>query len=195
MSAAASLHFSGPFSWCSPDPAISIFEAAATRMAGIYLWTVEMQDGHLIYYVGETGTEFRRRMRQHWCDQMAGLYPIYEPELFAVGQKRALWRGLYGNDREAGLAAFAQRLPTLAAALTRFVGLMQFHLAPLTCEARFRRRIESALAQHLYRQPGLVGQFQDVGIRYVPRRAGEAPIDVHCGSTAVLLGLPASLGA
>jgi hypothetical protein len=70
---------------------------------------------------GETGAEFRLRLHQHLCQQLAGMYHIYEPELFAVGQKRALWRGLYGNDREAGLAAFVECLPSLAPALANFV--------------------------------------------------------------------------
>ena len=74
MSAAMSLEFSGPFCWLSSDPATSIFEAAAVRAAGIYLWTVDTQDGYVIYYVGETGAEFRQRLRQHWCEQMAGMY-------------------------------------------------------------------------------------------------------------------------
>jgi hypothetical protein len=61
------------------------------------------------------------------------MYHIYEPELFAVGQKRALWRGLYGREREAGLADFVERLPTLVSALANFVRRMRFHPAPLTC--------------------------------------------------------------
>jgi hypothetical protein len=73
--------------------------------------------------------------------------------------------------------------------------LMRFHLAPLTCGTRLRRRIEAALARHLSRQPGLVGSFEDVGIRYSPRHVGEEPIDVLCYSSAALLGLPACLKA
>jgi hypothetical protein len=98
MATAVSLEFSGPFSWLSSDPGTSIFEAPIARMAGIYLWTVDTQDGHLIYDVGETGTEFRQRLRQHLCQQLAGMYHMYDPERFAVGQTYALWRGMYGND-------------------------------------------------------------------------------------------------
>jgi hypothetical protein len=122
-------------------------------------------------------------------------YHIYELGLFAVGQKHALWRGMYGRDRESGLAAFVEYLPTLAPALVDFVRLMRFHLAPLTCHMRLRRRIEAALARHLSSQPGLVGAFQDMGIRYLPRRAGEEPIQVRCQSSVMLLGLPSHLEA
>jgi hypothetical protein len=101
---------------------------------------------------------------------------------------------MHGNDRESGLAAFVERLPTLAPALADFVRLMQFYLPPLTCHTRLRRRIEAALALYLYRHQGIVGQFQDAGIRYEPRPAGEEPIDVRCQSSAVPPGRPASLG-
>jgi hypothetical protein len=195
MSSAVTLEFSGAFSWLSSDPATSIFEAPAARAAGIYLWTVDTPDGYLIYYVGETGVAFRQRLHQHLSQQLAGMYHIYEPGLFAVGQKHALWRGMYGRDRESGLAAFVEYLPTLAPALVDFVRLMRFHLAPLTCHMRLRRRIEAALARHLSSQPGLVGSFQDMGIRYLPRRAGEEPIQVRCQSSVMLLGLPSHLEA
>jgi len=97
MSAAVSLEFSGPFSWPSTDPATAIFEAAAARTAGIDLWTIDTQDGHLIYYIGEASTEFRRRMRQHLCEQLARMYHIYDPERCALGQKHVLWRGCTGT--------------------------------------------------------------------------------------------------
>ena len=129
------------------------------------------------------------------CAQLAGMYHIYDPERFAHGHKHVLWRGMYGNDREAGLTEFVGRLPTLAPALADFVRLIRFHRAPLTCYTRLRRRIEAALAFHLYGQPNLVGPFQDAGIRYEPRRPGEEVTEVICGSSAVLLGLPVCLEA
>jgi hypothetical protein len=131
MSAAVRLEYSGPFSWLLSDAAPSIFEAATARAPGIYLWTIETKDGDLIYDVGETGGEFRQRLRQHWCEQLAGMYHICGPERFAVGHKHVLWRGMYGNAREADLGAFVGRLPTLAPALADFVRLIRFHARPL----------------------------------------------------------------
>jgi hypothetical protein len=88
-----------------------------------------------------------------------------------------------------------QRLPTLAPALADVVRLTRFHLAPLTCDTCLGRRIEAALAQHLPRQRGLVGSYQDAGIHYAPWRASEEPIDVRCQSSAVRLSLPTRLEA
>jgi hypothetical protein len=51
--------------------------------------------------------------------------------------------------------------------------------------------VKATIVQHLSRQPGLVGSFQDAGIRYLPRRAEVEPIQVRCQSAVVLRGLPA----
>jgi hypothetical protein len=75
----------------------------------------------------------------------------------------------------------------LAPALADVVRLMRFHLAPLTFQTQLRKRIEATLAHHLYSQPGLVGSFQDAGIRDALRRVGEAPVDVLCRSSTILL--------
>jgi hypothetical protein len=55
---AVNLECSGPLSWLSSDLATSLFETAA-RVPGINPWTVNIQDGHVIYYLGETGVGFR----------------------------------------------------------------------------------------------------------------------------------------
>jgi hypothetical protein len=168
---------------------------ASTTTAGLSRWAVDTHDGHLIQDLGQTGAGFRPRLRRQGCAQLAGMYYIDDLEPFAAGPKHVFWRGMYGRDRESGLAAFVERLPTLASALADFVRLMRFYLAPLTCHTRLRRRIEAALARHVSCQPSLVGSFQDTGIRYAPRHAGEEPVEVLCMSSAALLGLPARLVA
>ena len=94
----------------------------------------------------------------------------------------ALWRGMCGSDRDAGLAASVERLSTLAPAVADVVRLLRFHLAPLTCQTRLHRRIEAALARQLSGQRGLVGSFQDAGIHDVRRCAGEEPVEVRASA-------------
>ena len=133
-------------------------------------------------------------MAEHLTQQLGGMYHIYEPEPFSRGVKEALWRGMYGATKEKGLEDFVDRLPALAGKLAAFVRMMRFRLAPLDCEPRLRERIEAAVSQHMQRQPGLVGSFQDHGVRYRPRReAEEEPIVVRCLATGQILGLPRTL--
>jgi hypothetical protein len=47
--------FVGPFCWPGTPDAPSVFGLDSGRKSGIYHWAVPLKDGHLIYYVGETG--------------------------------------------------------------------------------------------------------------------------------------------
>jgi hypothetical protein len=164
------------------------------KHSGLYVWTVDTPGGDLVYYVGETGVPFARRMHQHLEQQLAGMYHIHDPDAFARGVRKPLWHGMYGKSREpGGLAEFLRRLPDLAPALQRFVALMRFHLAPVECERRLRCRIEAALARHFYSVPGPVGEFQETNVRYAPRRADEAPVEVSVESDCPLIASPARL--
>jgi hypothetical protein len=151
--------------------------------------------GELIYYVGETGRDFRSRFVQHFKEQLAGWYRLYDPTLMRAGTKRLLWRGMYGRDKEETPTPFIAQLPTLAPALQSYVRLIRFHLAPVEVEARLRKRIEAALAAHLRAQPGPAGTFQDTDIRYQPRRPNELPVHVVVRTSVALEGLPEALAA
>lgn len=51
--------FTGPFSWSVTPECPSVCDADEVRKAGIYLWTVSLPDGHLIYYVERNRTQLR----------------------------------------------------------------------------------------------------------------------------------------
>jgi len=50
--------FTGPFSWLGHDGTKSIFSAVEGKSSGIYLWTVKIEEGELVYYVGKTNGSF-----------------------------------------------------------------------------------------------------------------------------------------
>jgi hypothetical protein len=75
--------FVGPFSWEGAVDAPSVYDVAESRESDVYLWTVRLQNGHLIYYVGETGVSFGAGLRQHYTLPSRR----YVPRLFANGGK------------------------------------------------------------------------------------------------------------
>jgi hypothetical protein len=187
------LAFAGPFGWLRDRDVPCIFDAEVAQQPGIYLWTVRAPDGDLVYYVGETGRSFAVRMNEHLRDQLAGAYRIFEPSGFAQGRKEIVWRGLVGRDRERSLSDFASRLSELAPVLTSFLPLVRFFVAPIEYETTMRRRIESELADHFYRQEGLVGEFQDQGIYYERSPLPIEPFHVELTWPATILGAPTAL--
>ncbi len=193
MTPPISVDFKGPFAWFNADSVQSIFEVAEGKKSGVYLWTVTSPEGELVYYVGETGRSFAQRMEEYLRDQLSGMYHIYDPNIFPNGEKRMLWPGTFDKKHPAKLVDFVAYLPALVEPLIGFVQVMRFHLAALDTEDRIRKRIESALADHFYKQNGIVGAFQDEGIHYDRRSEQESPLLVTIRASTTIRGLPGSL--
>lgn len=169
------LAFRGPFAWVASSDAPSIFEAIEPETAGIYLWTIDRGDGHLVFYVGETGRCVCLRMAEHYREHAAGRYSLYEPASFAKGQKSCIWPG-YLAKAGRGLGQCVERSIALSPRIAEMAKLLRFFVAPTACERRLRRRAESAIADALAAVPGEIGAFQDPGIRYERRRSDESPV-------------------
>jgi hypothetical protein len=142
------------------------------------------------YYVGETASSFNARLRQHYKEHGAARYHVHSAQEFARGEKFCLWPCRYDptnikTDEECW--DICQRLTQ---PIQEMAGVLRFVLAPMSRDKRIRRRIEAAIAQTLYAAPGIIGAFQEKGIRYEPRVKAEEPIPCVVRSALPLLGLP-----
>ena len=90
---------------------------------------------------------------------------------------------------------FLNRYPEMSSVIYEFLGKFRIFLAPLDVKKRVRKRIEAAIANRLYEQSGLVGEFQNSDIKYWPRRADEKPISVKMIAFEAILGLCRELTA
>jgi hypothetical protein len=187
------IEFQGPLLWAKSSGDASIYYSEVSKQHGVYLWTVPTPNGYLVYYVGETGVNFRTRMRDHYKEQLSGMYHIYDPEQFCLGRKCELWRGIYGKGGIRDHNKFLEILPEIAPVLVRFINIFHFYVAPMQCDRRIRERLEAALANHLYEQPGVIGAFQEKNIRYNLRRSNEDPIKVKIACPQVVQGIPTEL--
>jgi hypothetical protein len=179
--------FSGPFSWINQPQIPSLWEAPELSKPGIYIWTVELPEGHLIFYVGETGTSLRQRLGEHYKKLTTAQYHVYDPAQFARGKRVSLWPGTFRNVKS--VAECDAALPMLRKPITEIVRMLRLFIAPLDCDLRTRRRIEAAIAQPLYSISGMIREFQDPTIRYHAREAGEASIACRLTSSTRMLGV------
>lgn len=170
------LNFHGPFGWGGDKEIPSIYGKANrpnTAEGGVYLWTVLTPDGdELVFYVGQA-SDFRKRFKEHQGEQSIGWYHVYDPDTFVRDQKKLLWDGVYGHDREID-ADFVSDCEKLRPNVTRFMAILRFHLAPVSAdkaggmkETEFLKRIEAGLAHHFYHHTGVVGKFQDEDVWYL----------------------------
>lgn len=187
--------FSGPYSWHGSSDAPCIFESSIRKRSSIYLWTVPQPEGSLIYYVGETGRSFEVRFFEHFQEHFSGCYHVYEPTSFSKGNKDCLWAGKYDKSFKFSIVSFIERITELTPVIIELAKLYTFFLAPIDCEKRLRQRVEAAIAEHLYNQPGLIGQFQDKGIRYKPKKPEEEGIWFFIEAEPKVMGLPFRLMA
>ena len=188
------LEFHGPLAWLPTDDAGFIFDAEVAYKPGIYLWTVETPDGHLIWYVGQTQTSFHQRMKEHFKEQMSGSYEVYDPVLLAQGELKKIWPGMYGRGEERRAPRFLDEMPSLCEAMVELAKITRFFVAPMEGDRRLHRRVEGGIGRYLQEQPGAVGGFMDPALRYEsPRFEGEEPLDVRITCPRKVLGMPRRL--
>ena len=192
MHSPLAIEFLGPYSWHGAPDAPSVFTAPVASQQGIYLWTIALPDGYITYYVGETGRSFALRMAEHFQEHAACMYTLYEPEQFARGTKVKLWPGRWGREKRS-IADCVSQSVVFAPQIAATTQLFRFFLGTTTCDRRIRQRAESGIADCLYNTPGMIGDFQDKGIRYCRRKETEQPIQFSVRCASQLMGMPAQV--
>jgi hypothetical protein len=158
-------------------------------MAGVYLWTIQYKGSYLIYYIGETARSFGERIKEHTQGYLSGAYNLYDPGKFAKGNKREIWAGMYYDKDGSRMHDFLNHYFVLSDHAFSFLRLIQLIVAPINDEKRFLERLEGAISLKLKSVPGIVGEFQDEGVRYRPRRIDEEPIVVKMKFPVAILGM------
>jgi hypothetical protein len=187
------VNFIGPFSWLGTEDSSSIFDSPESHKKGIYLWAVNIEAGYLIYYVGITARSFSERMKEHLKEHFAGFYHLNKSAEFKKGIRKPIWPGMYDVEKKISLIELASHHAILSGEIYELAKIYRFFIAPIDNDKRLIERTESALANHLYQQEGIVGTFQEKGIRYRPRLQTEKPLFASFKAPANILGLPERL--
>ena len=187
------LDFSGPFILCGDEGDLLFDHQEIAQRTGVYLWAVRFQDGFLVNYVGETGTSFYQRMKDHMIQCLGGNYRICEPTLFSQGKREILWNGMWRRGTRDLMPLFVSRYIELAPKIKEYLELIRVFVAPVETTSRMRRRIEGTIAFSLREQPPPIGTFINEDVRYFRRRRGEEPLRVRINCSQRILGLEAEI--
>jgi hypothetical protein len=184
--------FVGPFAWPDLPDAPSVFQAPEGQAAGVFLYTIPTDQGHIAYSVHETGVSFSESLRRHYSEHRAGWYHLNDPEQFRKGRKVQVWPGLWDFDHRKTKAECKANLARLTPIIDKLTSTYRFLLAPLTVDTRVRERIKRRLFNTFAYLPGEPGKFPEKGFILPPARAlSETP--VRCAITAAtvsVVGLP-----
>jgi hypothetical protein len=179
-----------------PDHQQSVWHADAAGRHGLYLVTVEHEQGYLIYFAGLTTRPFRRRFREHVRAYRSGVYTVFDAQAFQRGQRVKIWPGFwFGKRPEALVKEYANRCAEIQAAVEELLRAYRVFFAPLEVPARTLERVEAALMMVLYSGEGTAAQLPDKGMHLAPRWPAEPPLVVSMTAPVKLHGVPASLEA
>ena len=188
------LRFFGPYLLCSEKVDV-LGDCPYARRSGIYLWAVKLSTGQYhISYIGETGTSFYKRAKEHIIQKLGGNYRICDPDFMLQGVQRVIWPGLWRKGTRNKMPEFLRRYEELAPLIKASLAIQVAFVAPFDGERRLRQRIEGAIAMTI-RANTVASSLLPDDIRYLERKENESPIRVFIESGNAIVGLPKQLTA
>jgi hypothetical protein len=185
------VHFDGPHPAYSETKDV-LADCKHRKTGGVYFWAIKVGDSFRLTHIGQTGTSFYQRMKEHIINTLGGNYRISDSDLLGRGEVKPLWNGLWREGTRQQLPEFLRDSSRLFEAAKRNLKLEKIFVAPIDIEDRMRRRIEGAIAKQIRKDKTAASLFPD-DIRVLGRLTTEAPIPVRIVTPVKILGLPEQL--
>jgi hypothetical protein len=185
------IHFDGPYPAYSETKDV-LADCKHRKAGGVYFWAIKVNDSFRITHIGQTGTSFYQRMKEHIINTLGGNYRISDPDLLGRGEVKPLWNGLWREGTRQQLPEFLRDSTRLFEAAKRTLKMERIFVASLEIEDRMRRRIEGAIAKQIRKDKAACSLFPP-DIRVLGRLTTEAPIPVRIITPVKVLGLPEQL--
>ena len=180
----------GPCGW----PTLNDDLRALPETAGVYLLTVDFEDGYLIYAAGITRRPFKKRFREHTRAYLSGIYNVLDIRAMGVGQRREVWHGFWTKTRSPQKQQeYDVREHEIQTAAREQMRGFRIFVAEVETQNRIPERIEAAVMAHLYAAPQPYCDVPDRGMMLMPRWESEPPVVIVNHSERCLHCLPKEL--
>lgn len=169
----------------------SFFDNDISKKNGIYLWTINYENGYLVHYIGETSRSFRIRMQEHIINILGGFYGVWDPEMLKQGKLQFVWKGLWRKDSKENINDYIDKYENFAPIFKKYLQLQSIFLAPLSVDKYLRRLIEGHIAKKIMEAPPPINNLLPTDNRYgyLYRKNNETLIvKLKCNEN--ILGLP-----
>lgn len=187
-----SITFHGPFPLGSTEVDI-LGNCPFREQKGVYLWCVPSTEHHFVVtYIGETGTSFYQRTKEHVINTLGGNYEICDPKSLRAGVSKIEWSGLWRKGTRDKMPEFIRRLPALVSTIREYLELHSVFVAPIEADTRTRKRIEGEMASIIR---GTLPCLISPDIRYIKRNDSEVPIPFVVKAEQPIWGLPKEVAA
>src|SRR5690554_394156 len=178
--------WNGPYSWPKYEDKNNL--KSIPQKPGVYLQTVEYQDGYLIYAAGLTRRTIPARFREHTYKYMNGDYNVLDIDAMKQGIRNEVWHG-WGWSPDKRLEFERKKNEIIDAVQKQLTGFRIF-ITDIGTNPRILERLEAAIMNILYEQQSPVCDIPDRGMMLVPRWESETPIVVKNSCDYKLFGLP-----
>lgn len=182
------LKFLGPFNLYSETNGI-LDGCAEKDASGIYLWAVKVGDKYRVTYIGETGTSFYQRTKEHIIQTLGGNYRVCNVIEMQQGIQKVIWNGLWRVGTRDKLPEFLNRYEELAPSIKAYLQSQVVFVAVTGCDHLLRKRIEGAIALSL-RSNSIASSLLPSDIRFRRRKSSEEPVNITLKSGSEIEGLP-----
>jgi hypothetical protein len=186
------LDWNGPFALQGPDGNL-FFDSPVANQCGIYVFTINYQDGYLIYLTGWTTRPFKKRFKEHIREYRKGTYTIFNCESFRNGKRDEIWHGMWTKKETNTLAMkalFESRHQDINPVIEDLLSTFRIFVAPLERERRVLARVEAAIMNLLYSSEEPFSSLPDKGMALAPRWTSERPFLVENKADILFHALP-----
>jgi hypothetical protein len=169
------IYVAGPFGW----PRFEAGLPPLPPVRGVYLQTVDYQDGFLPYSVGITTRPVRKRFNEHRLKFVSGCYNVLDVTYANRGIKKIVWKG-WGWTPEKR-AEFDARRSEIADLSEQQLRATRIFTMDLGSSQRLLERLEGTIAKRFCLRDNTLF---DQGMFLAPRWKTEDPIvaSFRCGS-------------
>lgn len=185
------IKFDGPYPTCTEMKDV-LADCRHRKSGGIYFWAILVGKSYRLTHIGQTGTSFYQRMKEHVINTLGGNYRISDSQALSRGESKILWDGLWREGTRERLPEFLRDSTRLFEEAKRNLKLERVFVAPLEAEDRMRRRIEGAIAAHIRKDKTASSLFPP-DIRVLGRLTTESAISVKIVTPVDVLGMPEQL--
>lgn len=176
----------GPYSWPGYEQENGL--RSLPKQPGLYLQTVEYQNGFLVYAAGLTRRTIPQRFREHTRKYMSGDYNVLDIVAMQQGTRREIWHGWGWSPMKR--ERFEEQKTLVLDAVQKQLASFRIFVTDIGTEPRLLERLESAIMNNLYNQPAPLCDVPDKGMMLAPRRNSESLIIINNEFPALLYGLP-----
>lgn len=180
------VNWDGPFAWSKYEKISGL--PPIPKHPGVYLQTVEYNDGYLIYAAGITRRTIHTRFREHTKKYLNGDYTVLDIVAMQQGKRVEIWHGWGWNPEKR--AKFDDDKVEITEAVHKQLTGFRVFVANLGTEPRILERFEASVMNNLYKQPSPYCDIPDRGMHLAPRKKLEEPISAKFKCLEILYGLP-----